>query len=226
MSAHADTSCRGCGTCCRKGGPALHGEDMDLLRRGALGRSDLVTLRAGELARDDAAGTLDPLDAELVKLAGARPGVWACRFLGADNRCTVYATRPVECGALLCRDTSRIMALYGQDRATRAMVLAATGAPQGWRELAEAHEERLGYAVMGFSAHALRDPVAREALLEAVRYDAIFRRLACDKAQVPAAELDFLFGRPLTDTIVMYGVGVQMRADGLALVDLPTRASA
>ena len=45
--------CRRCGTCCEKGGPALHGEDRPLVDRGQVPARCLFTIRAGEPVRDD-----------------------------------------------------------------------------------------------------------------------------------------------------------------------------
>ncbi|WMW64004.1 YkgJ family cysteine cluster protein [Nitratidesulfovibrio liaohensis] len=135
-----DIDCRGCGTCCRKGGPALHTEDLALFRAGHLAPEYCLTLRAGELARD-LNGQLRPLERELVKLRprmAARNGDWTCLFLNqSDNRCGVYAHRPAECRALLCRDTWAIKTLHAVDRVTRLDVLAA------W---AEGEAERAGAA--------------------------------------------------------------------------------
>ncbi|MBG3877458.1 YkgJ family cysteine cluster protein, partial [Desulfovibrio oxamicus] len=136
-----DIDCRGCGTCCRKGGPALHTEDLALFRAGHLAPEHCLTLRAGELARN-LDGQLRPLERELVKLRprmAARSGDWTCLFLNqSDNRCGVYVHRPAECRALLCRDTWAIKTLHAVDRVTRLDVLAA------W---AEGAADRAGAAV-------------------------------------------------------------------------------
>ncbi|MDO9632844.1 MAG: hypothetical protein Q7I92_13180, partial [Humidesulfovibrio sp.] len=63
----ANDTCRRCGTCCRKGGPALHVPDLHLFRGpDALDLSLVVTLRAGELALDQPKGRLLPLTAEVL----------------------------------------------------------------------------------------------------------------------------------------------------------------
>ena len=67
------SSCKRCGQCCRLGGPVLHRDDLSLLDRfdapakGTVpfGMADLVTLRTGELVRDDVIGTLTPLEANV-----------------------------------------------------------------------------------------------------------------------------------------------------------------
>ncbi|MEG6504119.1 YkgJ family cysteine cluster protein [Nitratidesulfovibrio sp. 1201_IL3209] len=271
------TDCRGCGTCCRKGGPALHAQDLELFRAGHLAPEHCLTLRAGELARD-LDGELRPLERELVKLRprqilrqSARGGDWSCLFLNqADNRCSIYAHRPAECRALLCRDTWAIRTLHAVDRVTRLDVLAAwaegvverAGVPGGcadpgvpWADILAAHEERCGYGVLApvgtvgaglrRAADELRartpgmvhpvplsgepgDPAATdesahavEAFLEAVRFDFAFRSIVRERAGVAMEELDFLLGRTLAATAVMYGVAVRMISDGPELVVLP-----
>lgn len=171
----ADTECKGCGTCCRKGGPALHSEDMALFVSGAFNRVDLVTVRAGELAFDQISGALHPLAVDIVKFGDGRvrnshgfmvgsgeedasqaQGLSGCRFLVEQPKtatgemraqCGIYAHRPVECRALLCKDTRAIEALYTQDRASRSDVLMASFGPEkhGYAkalvELVGAHNE-------------------------------------------------------------------------------------
>ena len=87
------SSCKRCGQCCRLGGPVLHRDDLSLLDRldapakGTVpfGMADLVTLRTGELVRDDVIGTLTPLESECVKLApGQRPDGLGMPFSGPD----------------------------------------------------------------------------------------------------------------------------------------------
>ena len=176
------SSCKRCGQCCRLGGPVLHRDDLSLLDRldapakGTVpfGMADLVTLRTGELVRDDVIGTLTPLESECVKLAPARGRTdWECRFLvrmpgavpGRDAGCGIYDRRPAQCRALSCSDKE-----------------------------------------------------ATEALLETVRYDISFRQLCVERGNIPEGCLPFLLGRPLSETLVMFGLALARNNNRMGLV--------
>ncbi|MCX5877405.1 MAG: YkgJ family cysteine cluster protein, partial [Deltaproteobacteria bacterium] len=62
--------CKQCGTCCRKGGPALTREDLDLIRQGHIRHDQLITIRQGELGYNPATGKLEPVPVELLKIRG------------------------------------------------------------------------------------------------------------------------------------------------------------
>ena len=68
-------ACSRCGICCRKGGPALHHSEMELLE--ILPLKDLVCLRPGEPAFDPRFGMVHPLTAELIKIRG-KGDSWEC----------------------------------------------------------------------------------------------------------------------------------------------------
>ena len=170
------SSCKRCGQCCRLGGPVLHRDDLSLLDRldapakGTVpfGMADLVTLRTGELVRDDVIGTLTPLESECVKLAPARGRTdWECRFLvrmpgavpGRDAGCGIYDRRPAQCRALSCSDTRGIAELYGHDRASRADVMRAVGAPEEWLGLFPAYEEMCAYSRIAPLAKLVMPPI-------------------------------------------------------------------
>ena len=211
-------SCRQCGTCCRAGGPALHAEDMPLLKEGVLQLNDLCTFRAGELVRDTSDGRIVPLPAEIVKIAppvGARPDDWACRFLTGDNRCFIHGSKPAECQALFCEDPSALLSMQDHDRLDRQAVLKGLSAPSWLAESVESHESRCSYAQLAGLAEKMdNDGEARRAFLETVEYDRFFRDLIMEKGRVRPEMLDFLFGRPLMQTIIMFGIDARRNADG------------
>ena len=215
-----NSACKACGECCRKGGPVLHRDDLALLEEGALPPAALVTLRAGELARDDVRGTLAPLPEEVIKLAGTG-ALWSCLYLSASSACSIYAKRPAQCRALFCEDASALAAMYGQGRLTRADVLPLLH--PGWLPLAEAHEAECAWARLAPPAlRASRDAGAEQTLLEAVRFDHAFRELATERAGAPAEALPLIFGRPLHALLADFGLalaggGTRLVRSGLSM---------
>jgi len=196
-----DDQCRRCGICCRKGGPALHREDAPLVERGAIPIRHLFTLRKGEMVVDNVHGGTMPLAGEIIKIKG-RDGAWTCCFYdSAAQACGIYDARPVECRVLTCRDTAAIERMYARDRLTRRDLLSAVS---GLWDLVQAHEtncairkiEALVAQLQGATAAA-----ARAALGEIMAYDRHLRALTVEKSGMAADQLDFLFGRPLADTI-------------------------
>jgi Fe-S-cluster containining protein len=186
--------CSRCGECCRKGGPALHREDLPLLRTpGGPDLADLVTLRAGEPVLDQVRGRVEPLATEIVKLRG-RDGSWTCLFYrDQDAACAIYEARPLECRVLSCRDTRELERLYARDRLTRRDILPA-GHPL--LDLVAEHEQRCpvsGYAGL-LESEAPGDRRRRDAMLA---WDREVRLLVTEKSGMDPAILDFLFGRPL-----------------------------
>lgn len=216
--------CRRCATCCRRGGPALHVEDVALYRRGVVSARDLVTFRKGELARENVQGGLIRLEAEIVKIRGALGG-FACIFIvaGADL-CAIHADRPAECRALHCEDPRELMAMYRDGRIGRFDLLDRRSA---LGELAAEHEQRCGLALLGESAAEYcrgGSCAARDAVLESLRYDRELRGLMTERAQLTPAALDFVFGRPLA--AVLPSVGLRLAASGGTTTLIPIQIGA
>jgi Fe-S-cluster containining protein len=222
-------SCQACGECCRKGGPLVHREDRILVDEGVLPPAALVTLRAGELARDDVRGELAPLPEEAIKLAGSG-GLWSCLYLNAvSSACSIYAKRPAQCRALFCEDSSALAAMYEQGRLTRADVLPLLH--PDWLPLARAHEAECAWARLApLALRAHRDVEAGQVLLEAVRFDHAFRELAAERAAVPADALPLLFGRPLGAMLADFGLapeagGTRLVRSGISMYPVPGRGA-
>lgn len=201
--------CKQCGTCCRKGGPALHTQDLLLLREAdGIDLTDIVTLRKGELAYDQPVGAVIPLDGEILKIKGSG-GEWICKFLAqASNVCRIYKSRPFECQKLFCEAPEPLMEVYDKDRVTRKDIL-----PEGHPvlELIEEHDKKCDPAKMSeLAAQAIGNWEESEAiqadLREMLIFDASVRELVMNKAGLPEESLDFFFGRPLTVLIKGYGI--------------------
>ena len=112
-------NCIRCGTCCEKGGPALHQEDRMLIEKGRIPSKYLYAIRKGELAHDNVKGRLMPVDSDIIKIKG-KEGTWTCIFFDAHNKgCSIYSDRPLECRALKCWDTVELEKMYAGHRLTR-----------------------------------------------------------------------------------------------------------
>ena len=77
----------------------------------------------------------------------------------------------------------------------------------------EDHERRCSYAGLharvGDGTHEGRLK-QEKAILEILRFDTHVRQLAVEKGGLDSRMLDFIFGRPLADTIKMFDIKIQM----------------
>lgn len=217
-------ACRRCGTCCIKGGPALHREDMHLVEHGTIPLADLFTLRQGELALDNVAGRVAPAPGEIVKIKGRRHSrEWTCRYYQGGGTagtaaCSIYAERPAECRALSCHAPEQLTGMYHRDRLSRRDIIPRDHA---LRQLMDAHEERCSHTALAEEAGQLAAGPARavkaaDAILAMLRYDADLRRLLADRGIDPEM-LDFAFGRPLTDSLHAYGLTAEPNGETFTL---------
>ena len=212
-SANGISSCRCCGTCCKKGGPAFHDEDRLLIEKGSIQLRYLYTLRKGELVHDPIRDAVLSVNSEVIKIK-SNAGSRICTFY--DDRkakCRIYADRPLECRLLKCWDTTAIEGMYEQDRLTRENLLADVA---GLRELVADHDQRCGYGRLGDLISRLKKDHKKhlaDDLGEIINYDNHLRRLVIETCRVEPEMLDFLFGRPLEKTIVMFGLRLR-RVEG------------
>ncbi|MGE4504022.1 MAG: YkgJ family cysteine cluster protein [Desulfovibrionaceae bacterium] len=221
-----DTCCTRCGTCCKNGGPALHAEDAARLGRSGLDLVHLQTLRRGEMVTDNPSGEVRALECEVVRVRPA-PGSAACYFYVPDQRgCAIYADRPAECRALLCKDTAALEAMYAENRLSRRALL-----PEGHAllQLLDEHDRKADPAELGRLAREVVHGKDEDARREAVRgiaamlaYDEDVRALTLERAGLPAEALDFLFGRPLADALLGFGLRARGRDAAFRLTRIPT----
>jgi len=201
-----------CGTCCAAGGPALHGADLHRLKDGTISLADIYTIRAGEMARDNARDRLRVLAVEIVKVR-SRKGDSACIFYDPEFKtCEIYESRPLECRAMACWDTSEIIAVYEKDRITRADILCRA---KEVLELVRSHEKKCSYEKIGRLAErrTAGDLYAADELAELVAFDASVRSLVSSQFDYGKKILDFLFGRPLHVTIpLQFGIKIESKS--------------
>ena len=202
------TTCRQCGTCCRKGGPALNRDDLALVRQGYIHHDQLLTIRQGEIGHNPATGRLEPVPVELLKIRGQGNG-WTCLFFAeADNGCTIYAHRPATCRILKCWQPEALLATIYQNTLRRADLINPNDPI-----LAEIdrHEQACpGKEFTELLADTDRDSLAR--LTEMVRADLAIRGEVAHKVGISLEMEFFLFGRPLFKQLT--GSGIECVEEG------------
>lgn len=208
--------CRRCGTCCAKGGPAFHQVDKALIEKGVIPAKHLYTIRIGEPVMDNVRGEKGFALSEMIKIKG-RDGSWTCCFFDdAKCHCTIYDNRPIECRELKCWDTRSLEQIYDKNRLNRKDLLSDV--KDLW-VLIEEHERlcpygRLNEFLVPASQH---NETAADAVLSMVAYDMHLRDVLVEKGGVDSEMTDFLFGRPLTETIKAFGVRVEQNGEKIVL---------
>jgi Fe-S-cluster containining protein len=207
-STPAITECNRCGTCCKKGGPSFHLEDKMLIEKGIILSKHLYTIRIGELSHDNIKECLLPAASDIIKIKGQKDS-WTCIFFDEkENECIIYDNRPLECRVLKCWDTREIEKIYSKNRLTRKDLISTIG---GLWDLIEDHQTQCSYDKLKHFIEALNGSKKDDTLkgiLDIIEYDTRIRKLVVQKGGLEPDMTDFLFGRPLTETIRMYGFKV------------------
>ncbi|WP_459938014.1 YkgJ family cysteine cluster protein [Desulfonatronum parangueonense] len=199
---HMIPACRRCGTCCVKGGPALHEADLVLLNDKVLGKEDLYTLRVGEPVHDQILDRVVLLEAECIKVSSMERGT-TCRFYSTASgssslgRCAIHPAKPQECLALKCWDTADLAATSTRPRIERFDLVAKDSA---LGELIRIHEQRCAVPTL---LELLRSDHAdaSEEIHRAAAFDAALRSLIPERSGAAPELLPFLLGRPLDQVI-------------------------
>ena len=201
-AAKVDSSCKRCGTCCKKGGPSFHEADKALIDSGQIPSGSLYTIRKGEMAYDNVKQCLEPVSSDIIKIKG-KGNSWTCLFFDeALTECTIYENRPLECRALKCWDTAELEALYARKRLKREDLLVDI---DGLWDLIKDHQERCNYDKVHALVKALkvgRADEAREELAELIRFDSEIRNLVVSRGGgwMPTCLIFYLVG-PFTERL-------------------------
>jgi len=209
-SATHRSSCIRCGTCCKKGGPALHIEDRQIILDGHISIEHLITIRKGELAFTPEGEKLKPVQQEFVKVAGKGRG-WECFFYdGEESSCTIYSHRPLECRVLKCWDTRGLLSITGKDLLSRSDILKP-GDP--FLKLIEDHEKRCSITEIEKLLASLSEEndgaPSLKRMAKIVQDDLSIRSNALAEFTLPLAVELFLLGRPLFKILGNRGISVQ-----------------
>jgi hypothetical protein len=185
--------------------------DRPLVERGNILLKELFTIRAGEMVHDNVRNKRVTVASDHIKLKGTGGRWTCCRYDDSSSACRDYEHRPLECRRLKCWDTVELEKIYGRDLLSREDLL---GEVTGLWELVSDHQRRCSYEVARRLIEQMNSGRARDArrnLLEMIQYDTEIRRLVADRGGDVADMLDFLFGRPMSDTLKAEGLNLKPR---------------
>jgi hypothetical protein len=196
--------------------------DVSLVYDGFIERGDLYTIRFGELVRDNIRGELRVTDKEIIKIKEKEKNLGCIYYDEKAKACTIYEYRPIQCKALACWDDSEFMRVYARPKVDRRGIIR----DKIILGLMKEHDKRCSYSELDKGVRQIEQEGERAIvrILEALRFDQHIRTFTSKKLGIDSSEMDFLFGRPLTQTITMFGLKVIKESDGsffLTVLDSP-----
>jgi len=186
--------------------------DVSLVYDRFIERGNLYTIRLGELVRDNIRGELKVTDKEIIKIKEKEKNRGCIYYDEKAKACTIYEYRPIQCKALACWDESEFMRVYARPKVDRRDIIR----DKIVLGLMNEHNKRCSYSELDKCVRKIEQE-GEEAvgeILEALRFDHHIRAFTSKKLDIDLSEMDFLFGRPLTQTITMFGLKVIKKSDG------------
>ncbi|MDD5757759.1 MAG: YkgJ family cysteine cluster protein [Desulfobulbaceae bacterium] len=210
-------SCKRCGTCCSKGGPALHTEDLPLIDGRHLTIPDLITIRAGEPVFSPLVNTIEPSRSELIKLAG-QDDSWTCHFFDqAQNLCGIYANRPLECRLLKCWETADLTQVIYQHCLSRHDIIPANDDLWELITIQEEHCEFAKIAALAAEFITTCNSTTQTEIGRIVSLDLKIRQRAIQLRRLSVAEELLYFGRPLFKSLAFYHLTLHEGPHGITV---------
>lgn len=204
--------CIRCGECCLASSPTLQMADVSLVYDGLIEKGNIYTIRAGELVRDNIQGELKVTDKEILKIREKENGKGCIYYDDDGNACTIYEYRPIQCRALACWDESEFIRVYARPKADRRDIIN----DRDLLRLMAGHDKKCGYMGLEKCVRQIEKEgeEAVKSILELLKFDYKIRLLISEKLDIDSAEMDFILGRPFTETINMFGLKVIREQDG------------
>ena len=196
--------CLRCGECCQKGSPTLYTEDLGILKRGIVKRTELITLRPGEIGFSNVTNDLVLLTEERVKVK-EKPGSRQCLLFNPENQgCRIYEDRPLQCRVMECWNPDGYQSLEAQLFLSRKELLSPH---DPMLPVIEAHERRCAVSKLQEALSRIRRgrTSAQEEALDILMYDRHLRGFMEEKHGIGQESQVLLFGRPLFDLLPSFG---------------------
>ncbi len=187
-------------------------EDIQLVREGFIRKGDLYSIRVGEPVRDNIENKLIITDRELIKIRGKKDGSGCVYYDEEAKACSIYEHRPAQCAALACWDSTEFMKVHKRPKADRKAIVYE----EVLLALMDEHGKKCSYDKLDGFVRMIekKGDEAVERILELLEFDHHVRIFTAKKLGIDSGEMDFYFGRPLTETITMFGLEVVREPDG------------
>jgi Fe-S-cluster containining protein len=158
------------------------------------------------MAYDNVRQCLEPVSSDVIKLKGKGQS-WTCILFDENrNECTIYENRPIECRALKCWDTEELENLYAEKRLKREDLITDI---EGLWGIIKDHQARCSYGTIQKLVKEIKSGgggQVRQELAEIIQFDTEIRKLVVSRGGLDIEMLDFLFGRPLKQTLKNFGL--------------------
>jgi len=211
--------CVRCGQCCRRASPALHEQDLPLVRAEKIPLRHLVTYRRGERLRAMIGDDVEILRQERIKLKEKDSSGECVFFDPGSELCTIYPHRPWECRAQACWDPALALELQKRPYLTRADVIPELPTLQ---QLLDEHDRRCQPQALEEAFSRLlegADEQAARQAVEVVAFDDHFRHFVAERFGLERETLDFFFGRSFAAQVGRFGFQIVTRADDTRVLE-------
>jgi Fe-S-cluster containining protein len=200
------TECERCGTCCTRGGPALHIEDKTLLDNKIITTESLITIRTGEPVFMNGETGASLSRSEIIKFKG-KDGSWSCIFYKSETQtCSLYKDRPLECVLLKCWNTTELEAVSGKDLLSRRDIISPEEPIIKFIDFHE-NECRLDFfKELDIAQSKIPDNISLEFLNDLANRDLEIRTMSVKELGLSLEEELFYLGRPLFKILMQFGL--------------------
>jgi Fe-S-cluster containining protein len=186
-------------------------EDARLIKDEIIEKHNLYTIRVGELVSDNIHNRLRITEREIIKIKEKEEANGCIYYDEGGKACKIYDHRPIQCSALACWDEREFMWVYKGPKLNRQEIIH----DKILLGLIERHEKKCSYREIERLVKQIEEhgEKAVERILELLRFDYELRSLVAEKMGIESGEMNFIFGRPLIETITMYGLQVTRESD-------------
>ena len=186
-------------------------EDSRLIKDEIIEKHNLYTIRVGELVSDNIHNQLRITEREIIKIKEKEEANGCIYYDEGGKACKIYDHRPIQCSALACWDEREFMWVYKGPKLNRQEIIH----DKILLGLIEKHEKKCSYREIERLVKQIEEhgEKAVERILELLRFDYESRSLVAEKMGIESGEMNFIFGRPLIETITMYGLQVTRESD-------------